>query len=135
VGLFAVAVIPAKTSFYLRASITMNTDSIRFPHWKETLANAEIDAPLKAAYVQEILGLFKYCKASHEAVTIKVIKQYLAWRENQSDGPAREALRWFYRAGKTAASTSGYSSAAQADSPAVRHAANRALSPRLAAEA
>jgi len=116
----------------------MNTDPIRFPQWKETLAKAAIDAPLKAAYVQEILGLLKYCKTSHSAVTIAVIKQYLAWRENQPSGPAREALRWFYREGQTAATTSnpgGYRSPAiPNDFPAETHGGKRVMVPSAGGE-
>ena len=42
----------------------------------------------------------KHCKTCHAPATAELAKQYLAWREKQSAGPAREALRWFYREGR-----------------------------------
>lgn len=82
----------------------MHTDPIRFPRWKEALASASITPQVKAAYTREILSFLKYCKASHSAATVAVVKEYLDWREKQSRGPAREALRWFFREGKKAMS-------------------------------
>ncbi len=70
------------------------------------LALADLSPPTKAAYLREILSFLKHCKAAHAAATVEVAKQYLSWREKQSRGPAREALRWFYREGdRTAGAT------------------------------
>jgi len=78
----------------------MNSRPISFPHWKEALAKSPVGPQLKAAYFKEILAFLKYCKTGHTPATVEVVKQYLAWREKQSGGPAREALRWFYREGR-----------------------------------
>ena len=64
------------------------------------LAQATLSPQLKAAYTREILTFLRHCKASHAAATVELAKQYLAWREKQTTGPAREALRWFYREGQ-----------------------------------
>lgn len=63
------------------------------------LAQASLSPQLKAAYVREILTFLKHCKTSRAPATTELAKQYLGWREKQSAGPAREALRWFYREG------------------------------------
>jgi integron integrase len=72
---------------------------ISFPDWKAALARAPLTDVLKAAYVREILSFLKYCKEQRTAATVKTARRYLAWRESQSRGPSREALRWFYREG------------------------------------
>jgi hypothetical protein len=72
---------------------------ISFPGWKTSLAQASIPAALKAAYTREILSFLRHCKQGRLAATVAVAKAYLAWRERQSPGPAREALRWFYLEG------------------------------------
>src|SRR3954462_7956840 len=72
---------------------------ISFPNWKQVLAESTLSASLKAAYEREILGFLRHCKAGRVAATVQVARQFLDWREKQSDGPAREALRWFYRQG------------------------------------
>src|SRR4051812_36417221 len=77
----------------------MNQRSISFPNWKEVLAGGPLSPQLKAAYTREILTFLKHCKSGHAAATNEVARSYLEWREKQSSGPAREALRWFYREG------------------------------------
>jgi len=81
----------------------MNEQPVSFPNWKEVLAGTTSLAPqLKAAFVREILTFLKHCKASRSPATVELARQYLDWREAQSTGPAREALRWFYREGRRA---------------------------------
>lgn len=80
----------------------MHTRPISFPHWKEALAQAALNPSLQAAYTREILTFLRHCKGSHAAATVEFARQYLDWREKQSSGPAREALRWFYREGRRA---------------------------------
>jgi Phage integrase, N-terminal SAM-like domain len=80
----------------------MNPQPVSFPRWKEVLARADFSPQLKSAYTREILTFLKHCKASHAPATNELAKQYLDWREKQSNGPAREALRWFYREGRRA---------------------------------
>ena len=97
----------------------MNDEPIFFPHWQETLEKAVLSPQLKAAYVREILSFLRHCKAGHAPATAALAKQYLAWREKQSAGPAREALRWFYREGRRGmrAGVTGASSTPPADLP------------------
>jgi hypothetical protein len=86
----------------------MHHRPISFPQWKQVLASSALSPQLKAAYTREILSFLRHCKAGHEAATVEVAKNYLAWREKQSpepspstgSGQAREALRWFYREGR-----------------------------------
>lgn len=73
---------------------------ISFPDWKAALAQAPLSPSAKAAYTREILAFLKRCKEGRAAATVTVARQYLAWREKMSRGPAREALRWFYREGQ-----------------------------------
>jgi integron integrase len=82
----------------------MHTGPIRFPQWKEMLSKAALDPSAKAAFTREILSFLSHCRAGREAATIEVAIQYLAWREKQGNGPAREALRWFYREGSRSGS-------------------------------
>ena len=73
----------------------MDQRPISFPHWKQVLADSVLSPQLKAAYVREILTFLKHCKTGRAAATVAVAKEYLDWREKQSAGPARDALRWF----------------------------------------
>ena len=78
----------------------MNSRPISFPNWKAVLTQTAFSPPLKVAYTREILSFLHHCKAGHAAATTAWAKQYLEWRERQSAGPARDALRWFYREGQ-----------------------------------
>jgi uncharacterized protein YhaN len=77
----------------------MHTGPIRFPDWKNVLARSTLSPQLKAAFVREILAFLKHCKTHRAPATTELARQYLTWREKQSAGPAREALRWFYKEG------------------------------------
>lgn len=63
------------------------------------LGQAPLPMALKAAYTREILTFLKYCKCNRVAATTDLAKHYLSERETLAAGPAREALRWFYREG------------------------------------
>lgn len=80
----------------------MDTGPIRFPQWREVLALAALSESTKQAYIREVVGFLRHCKAGRVAATVDEAKRYLAWREKQGRGPAREALRWFYREGRRA---------------------------------
>jgi integron integrase len=82
---------------------------ISFPDWKAALARADLGPQAKLDYTREILSFLKHCKAAHAAATVEFARQYLDRRENQSAGPAREALRWFYRRGRVPAASSAKS--------------------------
>lgn len=77
----------------------MQAGPISFPDWKQALAQASLPAAIKAVYQREILTFLRHCKATRSAATVEVVKRFLIGREQQSTGPAREALRWFYREG------------------------------------
>jgi site-specific recombinase XerD len=77
----------------------MKNGPISFPDWKSRLIRAGLDEPIRSAYEREILTFLRYCKSNRAAAAVEVAKQFLAWREKQSAGPARAALRWFYREG------------------------------------
>ncbi|HVT72901.1 MAG TPA: integron integrase [Lacunisphaera sp.] len=78
----------------------MDQQPISFPQWKEALAMASLTPQQKAAYSGEIIAFLKFCKSRHAWITADLIRRYLPDRERASTGPAREALRWFYRAAK-----------------------------------
>ena len=78
----------------------MNNGPITFPNWKAVLAAAVLNPQLKAAYAREILSFLRHCKLAHTPATTESARQYLEWREKQSSGPSRDALRWFYREGR-----------------------------------
>ncbi len=73
---------------------------VSFPEWKTALAQAPLAERAREGFRREILTFLRHCKANRTAVTVEVIKQYLSARERQSTGPAREALRWFFRAAR-----------------------------------
>jgi hypothetical protein len=52
---------------------------------------------VKASYAREIINFLHHCKVSHAVAAVELIRQYLTVHEKQSTGPAREALRWFFR--------------------------------------
>lgn len=106
---------PGKSLQFTSGPPSVNQRPISFPHWKEALARANLESSLRAAYTREILGFLKYLKGARAAATFEAATQYLAWREMQSTGPAREALRWFYREGRRAAPDRG----AEAAEPSV----------------
>lgn len=83
----------------------MHHRPISFPQWKSALANAPLDPATRLAFTREILAYFKYCKARHEAATVRSVQAYLPGREKLSRGPAREALRWLFRAARQSEST------------------------------
>jgi integron integrase len=77
----------------------MSSPPVSFPGWKDALARTNLSPELRAAYAREIITFLHHCKVRHAAATVDLIKEYLAVREIQSTGPARVALRWFYREG------------------------------------
>ncbi len=63
------------------------------------MARTNLDPEVRAAYTREIITFLRHCKVTHAAATVELAKLYLGVRERQCTGPAREALRWFYRKG------------------------------------
>ncbi|HEY4246458.1 MAG TPA: integron integrase [Lacunisphaera sp.] len=75
----------------------MNTGPISFPDWKQALVKTEPDLDRRATFQREIISFLRHCKIKHARVSVELIRQWLASREQSSDGPAHLALRWFYR--------------------------------------
>lgn len=75
----------------------MEHGPISFPEWKQVLARAGFEPARRGAFEREIIAFLRHCKAAHSPVTAELARQYLVGRERQTTGPAREALRWFYR--------------------------------------
>lgn len=77
----------------------MKQQPVSFPNWKEALAREPLNPVLRAAYTREIINFLKHCKTCHAPATVGLVQQYLPGREQATTAPAREALRWFFRAG------------------------------------
>jgi integron integrase len=78
----------------------MDNRPISFPQWKSALAQAGFTPQITAAYGREILAFLKVCKDARAPATVGLIKQHLLAREKLTTAPARQALRWFYTAGR-----------------------------------
>ncbi len=78
----------------------MDQQPVSFPRWKAALSQAALSPNLREAFRREILTYLHHCKVRRSPVSVASIKLYLDGRERQSTGPAREALRWFYRAAR-----------------------------------
>ena len=74
-------------------------EPVSFPDWKAALARAALSDEIKAAYTREILTFLRLCKTTRSPATVELVRQHLVVREKQSTGPARVALRWFFREG------------------------------------
>jgi integron integrase len=70
-------------------------ESIRFPEWKQVLAQADLSAAVRERHRRGILGFLKYCKDRRSPASVVVIRGYLATAEGAG---ARGALAWFWRA-------------------------------------
>ena len=116
----------------------MSHQPISFPGWKGVLAQASLSQGVKADYAREIITFLHHCKVSRAAATVEVAKQYLSIREKESTGPAREALRWFYREGSRKQPAPVEADASDAPGVAtpvpVRRSALRPMEPRPAAQ-
>lgn len=78
----------------------MDSRPVSFADWKAVLARAPLLETEREAFRQEILSYLHHCKVQRSPATAASMKLYLVERERSTSGPAREALRWFYRAAK-----------------------------------
>lgn len=78
----------------------MHHRPISFPQWQLALAQAPFDPSTREAFGREIIAYFRYCKERREAATVRSAQAYLPMRERVCRGPAREALRWLFRAAR-----------------------------------
>jgi len=90
----------SRTGSWQRAASNMDQQPISFPNWKEVLAQSQLSAEQLASYTREIISFLRHCKTHHTPASAELARQYLEIRETQTTAPAREALRWFYRAAK-----------------------------------
>ena len=81
-------------------------EPVSFPNWKMELQRSSLPATSQAAFAREIIGFLRHCKTRRAPATVLLAKSYVEAREQQSRGPVREALRWWFRAAK-ASSPSG----------------------------
>jgi len=78
----------------------MDKQPVSFPNWKGALAATGFPPVQPATYTREIISFLRFCKTRHVPVSAELARQYLEIRESQTTPPAREALRWFYRAAR-----------------------------------
>ena len=78
-----------------------------FPQWKEVLSAAALPPDTKRGYHREVVDFLVHCRRLHGPATITLARQYLQGKFPTEGGkaqsePTREALRWFFRAGRDA---------------------------------
>ena len=98
-GFFCCCLVCGKSHTFYIGPTLMNNGPISFPNWKQAFAESELDPNRQTAFAREIISFLRHCKLKHAPATVELIRQWLAFREKQSDGPAHLALRWFYREG------------------------------------
>jgi integron integrase len=116
----------------------MNHQPVSFPGWKGVLAQTNLSPVVKASHAREVITFLHYCKKTHSPATAALMKQWLATREPQADGPAHAALRWFYREGRKAnpsgQAPTGSTMGKSRDWPLPRAKPLRPMEPRPAAQ-
>jgi len=76
---------------------------IHFPHWARVLASELPQPEALEERRRQIIGFLSYCRRSRAAASIASCRAYLEWLDSTAPGrsaSAREALRWFVRAGR-----------------------------------
>jgi hypothetical protein len=89
---------------------------LSFPGWKEGLAASELAEGRRVQFHRAILEFLHECKVWGRPASVRLVKVYLSNRPE--DDVTREALRWFFRAGRRAEAESGVRGVAQPVSPA-----------------
>lgn len=102
VGLYVVAVerSQSQTGFVFRrtASPDVERRPVSFPEWKESLADAPLDAAVREQHRMAILTFLRLCKIRHAPATVALVREHLA---DPTTAPgSREALRWFFQGRK-----------------------------------
>ena len=112
---------------------------VSFPGWKAALALSNLTPMVKASHTREILTFLRLCKTSHAPATAELVKQHLATHESHLAasvvGPAREALRWFFRSAPKEADVEKNSADRRADADGKVTVANNSPAPRSGLEA
>jgi integron integrase len=81
----------------------MDNQPVSFRDWKQALANAGLAPATQSAFAREIITFLKFCKTGRVPATVLLAKRYVEQQERLRSGPVREALRWFFRSAKAAA--------------------------------
>ena len=63
----------------------MNTEPVRFPHWKEVLSLSALSTVQREVFRREILNFLRYCKIHRAAANAALMKQHLL---EQEPGPS-----------------------------------------------
>ena len=106
---------PAKAQLEPRRANTCMNEKwpVSFPGWKSALALSNLTPVVKSSHLTEIISFLHHLKTMHSPATVVSIKQWLDDREPRiaspaveaTGGPARMALRWFYRSAPKEADT------------------------------
>ncbi len=75
---------------------------ISFPQWKSELEAAGLSPATQQSFGREIIGFLRHCKLRRSPATVALAQAYIAEREGQTRAPVREALRWWFRAARSA---------------------------------
>lgn len=76
---------------------------ISFPGWKAALTFSGLPEAKRREFEREIITFLHRCKQLHSPASVAMVKSYLAERPRQGENASREALRWFFKAARTAA--------------------------------
>ena len=77
-----------------------SSDVISFPNWDSVLTNSTLESSERAEYRGHILTFLRFCKQTHAAATVGLIRHYLTTLKGSDAVSARSALRWFFRASR-----------------------------------
>ncbi len=75
---------------------------ISFHEWQQALAASGESPSRQRVFEGEIMGFLRRCKQLHSPASVELAKQYLDARPTQDGNDARDALRWFVRAARSA---------------------------------
>ena len=92
---------PAKDQLVFTRAVFMNyRQPVSFRDWKAVLANSDLTLAVKKSHSKEIITFLHHCKKTHSPASVALMRSWLTVREKLTDGPAHNALRWFYREGQ-----------------------------------
>lgn len=74
---------------------------ISFPEWKRVLSGHLSSPAQQRTWEREIISFLRHCKKSHAPATVALARQYLDRIAPDATAPARLALRWFFREGRS----------------------------------
>lgn len=110
------------------ANVQDAAEVLRFPEWFGVLWRAQLPPAVRSSHRREIIRFLHFCRERRAPATIALAKHYLTVHAGHAV-PARDALRWLFRAARERSREAADSSAATAASGAGPRAA--VASPRL----